>query len=90
MVIGDIVIAVVFGSIVGVLGRLVVPGRRPAPLWLVVVAGVAAAIIGAWLGQVLFGWENGALSFPVVLLQIMLAAIGVFTAATLGLRRGGA
>ncbi|HEX2316085.1 MAG TPA: GlsB/YeaQ/YmgE family stress response membrane protein [Thermomonospora sp.] len=86
MTIGAIVTAVVVGAAVGALGRLVVPGRVAAP-WLTVLTGVAAALAGAWLGHGVLGWGDGGLSSPVALLQILLAAVGVVAAASLGTRR---
>ncbi|MCW3844151.1 hypothetical protein ONA70_29075 [Micromonospora yasonensis] len=39
--------ALVVGLVVGALGRLVVPGRKAAPVWLTLALGVAAALLGA-------------------------------------------
>jgi uncharacterized membrane protein YeaQ/YmgE (transglycosylase-associated protein family) len=39
--------ALTVGVIVGVLGRLVLPGRNAAPAWLAVALGVAAALLGS-------------------------------------------
>lgn len=39
--------ALVVGLVVGALGRLVVPGRTAAPVWLTLALGVAAALLGA-------------------------------------------
>lgn len=35
------------GVVVGVVGRLVLPGRSAAPVWLAVALGVAAALLGS-------------------------------------------
>ncbi|MFG3602836.1 hypothetical protein [Micromonospora chersina] len=39
--------ALVVGLAVGAVGRLVVPGRTSAPVWLTLALGVAAALLGA-------------------------------------------
>ncbi|TNY37406.1 GlsB/YeaQ/YmgE family stress response membrane protein [Thermomonospora catenispora] len=87
MAIGGIVTAIVFGALIGVLGRLVMPGRRRMSIWLTVLVGVIAAIIGTWLGHAVFGWGR-TFPFPVVLLQILLAAVGVFAVTALWSHRG--
>ncbi|MEU5722449.1 hypothetical protein [Micromonospora sp. NPDC047738] len=39
--------ALTIGLAVGLAGRLLVPGRRVAPVWLTVALGVAAALLGS-------------------------------------------
>ncbi|WP_233600924.1 MULTISPECIES: hypothetical protein [Micromonospora] len=39
--------ALVVGLVVGSVGRLAVPGRTAAPVWLTLALGVAAALLGA-------------------------------------------
>ncbi|QLQ35647.1 hypothetical protein [Micromonospora robiginosa] len=47
MTIGTLVGALVVGLAVGGVGRLVIPGRTAAPVWLTLALGVAAALLGA-------------------------------------------
>lgn len=42
-----LVSALIVGVAVGVAGRLVVPGRTAAPVWLTLALGVAAALLGS-------------------------------------------
>ena len=42
---GVILWAIVIGAIIGVLGRLVVPGRQNMSIWLTIAVGVVAAIL---------------------------------------------
>ncbi|GGR76221.1 hypothetical protein GCM10010169_20440 [Micromonospora fulviviridis] len=44
---GTLLGALVVGLAVGAVGRLVVPGRTAAPVWLTLALGVAAALLGA-------------------------------------------
>ena len=44
MTVTGIITAIIVGAIVGALGRLVVPGRQPIPIWLTILIGIVAAI----------------------------------------------
>lgn len=47
--------ALIGGSLVGVLGKLVAPGSRDeVPLWLTVLCGIGGALAGAYLYGMLF------------------------------------
>jgi uncharacterized membrane protein YeaQ/YmgE (transglycosylase-associated protein family) len=43
---GDVLVILVTGLVVGALGRLAVPGRDPMPLWLTILIGIAGSILG--------------------------------------------
>jgi uncharacterized membrane protein YeaQ/YmgE (transglycosylase-associated protein family) len=45
----NIIWAIIAGLIIGLLAKLVVPGRQAIPLWLTIVLGIAGALIGNWL-----------------------------------------
>ena len=38
--------AVIAGLIIGVLAKLVLPGRQPVPLWLTIVLGLVGGLVG--------------------------------------------
>ncbi|MFI1097585.1 GlsB/YeaQ/YmgE family stress response membrane protein [Streptomyces sp. NPDC020917] len=38
--------AIVAGLIIGLLARLVLPGRQPIPLWATIVAGIVGGLVG--------------------------------------------
>ena len=46
MTIGGIISAIVIGLIIGALGRLIVPGKQDIPIWLTIIIGIVAALIG--------------------------------------------
>ena len=46
MSLGDVVLILLTGLVVGALGRLAVPGRDPMPLWLTILIGIAGSIVG--------------------------------------------
>ena len=49
MDIGDILGLIVFGAVIGVLARLVLPGRQNINIVITVVLGILGALIGYWL-----------------------------------------
>jgi uncharacterized membrane protein YeaQ/YmgE (transglycosylase-associated protein family) len=46
---------VLFGFVVGVIAKLLMPGRDPGGFLVTILLGIAGAVIGGFLGQ-LFGW----------------------------------
>ncbi|MET9778880.1 GlsB/YeaQ/YmgE family stress response membrane protein [Streptomyces sp. NPDC006367] len=77
MEISGIISAVVIGIVIGVLGRLVVPGRqRIGVLWTIVV-GIVAALIGSALAAAFGVADTKGVDWVEWLIQIVLAALGV-------------
>ncbi|MEU0526064.1 GlsB/YeaQ/YmgE family stress response membrane protein [Streptomyces niveus] len=77
MEISGIITAIIFGIIIGVLGRLVVPGRqRIGVLWTIAV-GIVAALIGTALASALGVGDTDGPDWIEWLIQIGLAAVGV-------------
>ncbi|WP_344652683.1 GlsB/YeaQ/YmgE family stress response membrane protein [Cryptosporangium japonicum] len=76
MTITGIVSAVGIGLLVGALGRLVVPGRQRIPLWLTLVIGIAAALLGTIVVR-LAGVSTAGFSGVELVAQVALAALGV-------------
>ncbi|MFD5897207.1 MULTISPECIES: GlsB/YeaQ/YmgE family stress response membrane protein [unclassified Streptomyces] len=77
MEISGIITAVIIGIIIGVLGRLVVPGRqRIGVLWTIAV-GIVAALIGTALASALGVGDTDGPDWIEWLIQIGLAAVGV-------------
>jgi uncharacterized membrane protein YeaQ/YmgE (transglycosylase-associated protein family) len=52
MTIESIIGAIVIGLIIGVLARMIMPGRQAIPIWLTIVVGIVAA----FLGSLVAGW----------------------------------
>ena len=91
MTVTGIISAIIIGLIIGALGRLVVPGRQPIPIWLTIIIGIIAAFIGAFIAGALgYANANGGIPWVLLIIQIIVAAIGVVIAANLYARRGGA
>ncbi|MCZ7440062.1 GlsB/YeaQ/YmgE family stress response membrane protein [Micromonospora sp. WMMC241] len=73
--------AIIIGLVIGALGRLVVPGKQNIPIWLTLVIGVVAAILGTLVAG-LFGVDDTAgIDWIELLLQVLFAAAGVYIAA---------
>jgi uncharacterized membrane protein YeaQ/YmgE (transglycosylase-associated protein family) len=80
--------ALVIGLIIGALGRLVVPGRQHIPIWLTVLIGVVAALLGTFVANRLGVGDTRGIDWIELLIQIALAAGGVSLVAGLhGSRR---
>ncbi|GAA2497379.1 GlsB/YeaQ/YmgE family stress response membrane protein [Streptomyces thermolineatus] len=77
MEISGIISAVVIGVIIGVLGRLVLPGRqRIGVLWTIAV-GIVAALLGTAVAAGLGVADTKGVDWIEWLIQIALAAVGV-------------
>ncbi|RSS65846.1 GlsB/YeaQ/YmgE family stress response membrane protein [Streptomyces sp. WAC06273] len=77
MEIDGIISAIVIGIVIGVLGRLVVPGRqRIGVLWTILV-GIVAALIGSWVAAAFDVADTDGVDWVEWLIQIALAALGV-------------
>lgn len=44
---------IVFGLIVGVLAKLLVPGRDPGGIVITILLGIAGSLLGGWVGRML-------------------------------------
>jgi uncharacterized membrane protein YeaQ/YmgE (transglycosylase-associated protein family) len=57
MSIGEIIVLIIAGLIVGALGRLINPGRDPMGILLTIAIGVASTLLVFWLvGGGVLGW----------------------------------
>ncbi|NBH05379.1 GlsB/YeaQ/YmgE family stress response membrane protein [Amycolatopsis sp. SID8362] len=88
MTVAGIVSALVVGLIIGVLGRLVAPGKQSIPIWLTIVIGIVAAFIGTAIARGLGYADTNGIDWLEILTQVVLAAIGVSIAAGAYGRRG--
>jgi len=77
MEIGGIISAIVIGIIIGVLGRLVVPGRQRIGILWTIAVGIVAALIGAAIAGALDVSDTNGIDWIEWLIQIGLAAVGV-------------
>ena len=87
MTITGIISAIIIGAIIGFVGRLVVPGKQNIPIWLTMVIGVVAALLGTVLARGLGVADTRGIDWIELLFQVVLAAIGVALVAGLAGRR---
>ncbi|MDQ4029698.1 MAG: GlsB/YeaQ/YmgE family stress response membrane protein [Actinomycetota bacterium] len=69
MTLGEILLLLVDGLVIGALARLAVPGPDPMPLWATLVFGLAGGFLGGGFGLALAGWLGA------ILLSIVVAAL---------------
>jgi len=85
MTIEGILGALIIGLIIGALGRLVVPGKQEIPIWLTIVVGIVAALVGSAIVGSLR--DTDGIDWIELFVQIALAAVGVALVASLWGRR---
>ena len=85
-----IIMAIVVGAIVGVLARLVLPGRQNISFILTIVVGIASALIGTLIARALgVATETKGIDWIELLIQVLVAVVGVaIVSAVMGRRRG--
>ena len=74
---GLIISAIVVGLIIGALGRLVLPGRQDMPIWLTILIGIGAALIGTFIANALGVGVTRGVDWIELIIQVALAAAGV-------------
>lgn len=77
MEIDGIISAIVIGIVIGVLGRLVVPGRQRIGILWTILVGIVAALIGSWIAAAFGVADTDGVDWAEWLIQIGLAALGV-------------
>lgn len=81
MTIESIIGALIIGAIIGVLGRLIVPGKQDIPVWLTVVVGIVAALVGSAIVGPLR--DTNGIDWIELVVQLALAALGVAAVASM-------
>jgi uncharacterized membrane protein YeaQ/YmgE (transglycosylase-associated protein family) len=90
MTITGIVSAILIGIVVGVIGRLLVPGKQPIGMVLTVLVGIVAAFLGTALARAIgIPTVTSGVDWLELLVQVVVAALGVaLVSALMGRRRG--
>jgi uncharacterized membrane protein YeaQ/YmgE (transglycosylase-associated protein family) len=70
----DILIWIVFGLVVGVVAKFVMPGRDPGGMIVTIVLGIVGALLGGWIGRALGVYQPGQ---PAGFIMAVLGAIVV-------------
>ena len=86
-----IITAIVIGAIIGLLGRLVLPGKQSIGMIVTIIVGIVSALIGTWLARQLgIPTATNGIDWMELLVQVIVAAVGVALVAGLMGRRTGA
>ena len=81
--------ALVIGAVIGALARLILPGRQNIPVWLTVVVGIVAALLGTVIARAVgIPTATRGIDWWELLVQLVLAVIGVAIVAGAYSRRG--
>jgi uncharacterized membrane protein YeaQ/YmgE (transglycosylase-associated protein family) len=82
-----IISAIIIGAIIGALGRLLIPGRQHIGILLTIGVGIVAALLGSFIAGELGVRNTPGVDWTELLIQVVLAAIGVALVAGIGGRR---
>lgn len=74
---GTVIGALIVGTIIGFLGRLVIPGRQDISVVMTIGIGIVAALIGGFIAQLLGVGETDGIDWIKLIIQVGLAAVGV-------------
>ncbi|SNS65353.1 hypothetical protein SAMN05421812_101272 [Asanoa hainanensis] len=77
MQIDGVISAIVIGLVIGALGRLVLPGKQYIPIWLMLLIGIVAALVGTGIASVFGVADTDGIDWIELALQVALAAGGV-------------
>jgi uncharacterized membrane protein YeaQ/YmgE (transglycosylase-associated protein family) len=78
--VGTIIFYIVVGLVVGVLARLLLPGRDPIGIIGTIIIGVIGAVVGGYLWQVIFGPNEGVAWIGSIIVAVIL--LGIYRAVT--------
>ena len=76
---GDILGLIVFGAVIGVLARIVLPGRQNINLVITVILGILGALIGYWLWGLIGEGDTRGIDWIRWFISIAAAALLVVT-----------
>jgi uncharacterized membrane protein YeaQ/YmgE (transglycosylase-associated protein family) len=87
MTVTGIISALIIGLVIGALGRLVLPGRQSIPIWLTMLIGIGAALLGSAVARAAGVVDTPGVDWVEIFIQIALAALGVALTVSLVGRR---
>jgi uncharacterized membrane protein YeaQ/YmgE (transglycosylase-associated protein family) len=56
---GDVVLWIVFGLVVGALAKLLMPGTDPGGIIVTILLGIAGSLVGGFVGRLLGFYQRG-------------------------------
>jgi uncharacterized membrane protein YeaQ/YmgE (transglycosylase-associated protein family) len=85
---GVIIGTIVFGAVIGLLARVVLPGRQKVSLLMTVVIGIVGALLGYWLAGVLGVNDTKGIDWIRWVISIAVAAVLVTAYERISASRG--
>ncbi|PYM16921.1 MAG: GlsB/YeaQ/YmgE family stress response membrane protein [Candidatus Rokuibacteriota bacterium] len=55
----DVLLWIVFGLVVGIVAKLLMPGRDPGGIVITIILGIVGAMLGGWIGRVMGLYREG-------------------------------
>lgn len=90
MGIGEIIILIIVGAIIGLLGKFVAPGDKDnIPIWLTLVCGIGGVLLGGFIYGAFGGNGSGGVDWVRWIVAILTAAVLVVIASTVTGRNAG-
>ena len=90
MTITGVISAILIGIVVGVIGRLLVPGKQPIGMLVTILVGIVSAFIGTAIARAIgIPTVTGGIDWLELLVQVIVAAVGVALVSALMGRRTG-
>jgi uncharacterized membrane protein YeaQ/YmgE (transglycosylase-associated protein family) len=77
MEITGLITAIVFGAIIGGLGRAIVPGRHQMSLLVTILVGIVAAVAGTGVAELIGVANTDGIDWTEIALQVIFAGGGV-------------
>ena len=83
----DILIWIVFGLVVGIVAKFVMPGPDPGGIVLTICLGIAGAVLGGWIGRMLGLYRPGDAAGFIMALVGAIAILALYRLVGPGLQR---
>jgi len=83
MGIGEIIILIIIGAVIGLLGKFVAPGDKDnIPIWLTILCGIGGVLLGSVIYGLFSGGETDGIDWVRWIVAILTAAALVIIAST--------
>jgi uncharacterized membrane protein YeaQ/YmgE (transglycosylase-associated protein family) len=79
--------AIIAGLIIGLIAKLVIPGRQPIPIWLTIILGIIGGLVGNAIASALGVRDTGGFDWIRHILQVLVAAVLIGVVAPMWGRR---
>ena len=83
----DILVWIVFGLVVGIVAKVIMPGDDPGGIILTIVLGIAGALLAGWLGRVLGLYQPGEAAGFIMAVVGAIIILGIYRMVGPGLTR---